>query len=74
MLGEFIRANRPCAGLVGDAAPSTAVAAMGVLRHAKPSDGVSPACRRLGWRHSPRFEAVRWQLGVVRRPKHRPPR
>ena len=46
---------------------------VGVLRHAKPSGGVSPACRRLGWRHSPRFEAVRWQLGVVRRPKHRPP-
>ena len=47
---------------------------VGGLRHAKPSDGVSPACRRLGWRHSPRFEAVRRQLGVVRRPKHRPPR
>ena len=47
---------------------------VGVLRHAKPSGGVSPACRRLGWRHSPRFEAVRWQLGVVRRPKYRPPR
>ena len=27
---------------------------MGVLRHAKPSTGVSSACRRLGWRHSPR--------------------
>ena len=27
---------------------------MGVLRHAKPSDGFSSACRRLGWRHSPR--------------------
>lgn len=26
---------------------------LGVLRHAKPSGGVSPACRRLGWRHSP---------------------
>ena len=45
---------------------------VGVLRHAKPSGGVSPACRRLGWRHSPRFEAVRWQLGVVRRSKRRP--
>ena len=26
---------------------------VGVLRHAKPSCGVSPACRRLGWRNSP---------------------
>ena len=25
----------------------------GVLRHAKPSGGASPACRRLGWRNSP---------------------
>ena len=29
------------------------VTAMGVLRHAKPSVGASPPCRRLGWRHSP---------------------
>ena len=29
------------------------VTAVGVLRHAKPSVGASPACRRLGWRHSP---------------------
>ena len=28
-------------------------AAMGVLRHANPSNGVSPACRTFGWRHSP---------------------
>ena len=34
-------------------------AAVGVLRHAKPSGGVSPACRRLGWRHSPRLVAAR---------------
>ena len=52
VLGELFRANWPCAGLVGDAVPSTAVAT-GVLRHVKPSGGVSPACRRLGWRHSP---------------------
>ena len=38
-----------------DAAPRTSGwLPMGVLRHAKPSNGVSPACRRLGWRHSPR--------------------
>ena len=37
--------------------PSTTVA-VGVLRHAKPSGGVSPACRRLGWRHSPRLAAA----------------
>ena len=73
LLGEFFSANWPCVDLGCDAVRFR-LAAMGVLRHAKPSDGVSPACRRLGWRHSPRFEAVRWQLGVVRRPKHRPPR
>ena len=33
---------------------------MGVLRHAKPSAGVSSACRRLGWRHSP----ARWRRGL----------
>ena len=64
-------ARRP--GPLVPPAPHTSVE-VGVLRHAKPSGGVSSACRRLGWRHSPRFEAVRWQLGVVRRPKHRPPR
>ena len=73
VLGEFFRANWPCVDLGCDAVHFR-LAAMGVLRHAKPSDGVSPACRRLGWRHSPRFEAVRWQLGVVWRPKRRPPR
>ena len=73
VLGEFFRANWPCVDLGCDAVHFR-LAAMGVLRHAKPSGGVSSACRRLGWRHSPRFEAVRWQLGVVRRPKHRPPR
>ena len=73
VLGEFFRANWPCVDLGCDAVHFR-LAAMGVLRHAKPSDGVSPACWRLGWRHSPRFEAVRWQLGVVWRPKRRPPR
>ncbi len=52
VLGEFFRANRHCAGLGGSSAPSRP-AAVGVLRHAKPSGGASPACRRLGWRHSP---------------------
>ena len=33
-----------CPGLVGDAAHFV-LATMGVLRHAKPSCGVSPACR-----------------------------
>ena len=56
VLGEYFRANRHCAGLGSSSAPSTLVA-MGVLRHAKPSGGVSPACRRLGWRHSPRLVA-----------------
>ena len=73
VLGEYFRANWPCVDLGCDAVHFR-LAVMGVLRHAKPSGGVSPACRRLGWRHSPRFEAVRWQLGVVRRPKYRPPR
>ena len=73
VLGEFFRANWPCVDLGCDAVHFR-LAAMGVLRHAKPSGGVSPACWRLGWRHSPRFEAVRWQLGVVWLPKRRPPR
>ena len=50
-------------GLVGDAVHFR-VAAVGGLRHAKPSDGVSPACRSLGWRHSPvcwrRSNESRW--------------
>ena len=53
VLGEFFRANRPCVDLGCDAVHFR-VAAVGVLRHAKPSGGVSPACWRLGWRHSPR--------------------
>ena len=32
---------------------------LGGLRHAKPSGGVSPACRRLGWRHSPVWRRCR---------------
>ena len=44
----------------------------GGLRHAKPSGGVSPACRRLGWRHSPRLVAARPRLQVVWPPKCRP--
>ena len=47
---------------------------LGGLRHAKPSGGASPACRRLGWRHSPgwwrRGRASRW----CGRPNCRPPR
>ena len=52
-------AARPCRrppaprpGPLVPPAPHTSVA-VGVLRHAKPSDGVSPACRSFGWRHSP---------------------
>ena len=45
---------------------------MGVLRHAKPSDGVSPACWSFEWRHSPRFVAVRSQFAVVSWPNCRP--
>ena len=68
MLGEYFRANRHCAGLGSSAAPSRP-AAVGVLRHAKPSGGVSPACRRLGWRHSPRLVAARLRLEMVWPPK-----
>ena len=71
VLGEFFRANWPCVDLGCDAVHFR-LAAMGVLRHAKPSDGVSPACRRLGWRHSPRLAAVRSRFAVVRPPKCRP--
>ena len=58
VLGKFFRANRPCVDLGCDAVHFR-LAAMGVLRHAKPSDGVSSACRRRGWRHSPRLVAAR---------------
>ena len=58
VLGEYFRANGHCAGL-GCSVAYFRLAAMGVLRHAKPSGGVSPACRRLGWRHSPRLVAAR---------------
>ena len=41
----------------------------GVLRHAKPSGGASPACRRLGWRNSPVWcstcMTVRTVMGLV---------
>ena len=50
VLGELLRANWPCV----DAMRCTSGwLRLGGLRHAKPSGGVSPACRRLGWRHSP---------------------
>ena len=48
-------------------------AAMGVLRHAKPSSGVSLACRSLGWRHSPpRLVAAEPRVEGVWPPKCRP--
>lgn len=37
---------------------------VGVLRHAKPFCGVSPACRTLAWRNSPRRGA--WPLWCAR--------
>ena len=43
-------------------APSTTVV-MGGLCHAKPSYGVSPACRSLGWRNSPVLWPPRQILG-----------
>ena len=55
----------------GFSVPPTPVA-MGVLRHAKPSCRVSPTCRRLGWRNSPRWVAVRSRFEVVWPPKCRP--
>ena len=36
---------------------------VGVLRHAKPSCGVSSACRTLGWRNSPDW----WRGGHIQR-------
>ena len=47
-------------------------AAMGVLRHAEPSCGVSSACRSLGWRYFPRLVAVNSQFVVVSWPNCRP--
>ena len=52
VLGEFFRANR-CRARSCRRCGALQAAAMGVLRHAKPSSGVSSACRSLGWRHSP---------------------
>ena len=60
-----------CPGLGCDAVHFR-VAAVGVLRHAKPSSGVSSACRSLGWRHSPRLVAVSSQFAVVSWPNCRP--
>ena len=67
VLGEFFRANRPCVDLGCDAVHFR-LAAMGVLRHAKPSNGVSSACRRLGWRHSPPIGGGAAALLGVNRP------
>ena len=63
----------PHPGPPAPAAHSTLVA-VGVLRHAKPSGGVSPACRTLAWRNSPRLVAARPWFAVVWRPNRRPPR
>ena len=54
------RLSHRCAwsSAAGPTNPSTP-AAMGVLRHAKPSYGVSSACRSLGWRNFPRLVTVR---------------
>ena len=70
-LGEFFRANRCCARSCRRRGALQA-AAMGVLRHAKPSSGVSSACRRLGWRHSPRLVAVSSQFASVSWPNSDP--
>ena len=72
LLGEFCRANRYCAVLVGDTAASRPV---GVLRHAELFGGVSSACRRrVGGLDGviPRLLAMRSQLGAVRRRNRRP--
>ena len=69
MLGEFFRAKRPCAGLGGGAAYFRLVA-VGVLRHAKPFCGVSPACRNLAWRNSPDWRRRGRDLrGVATKPQ-----
>ena len=52
VLGELLRANWPCVGLGCDAVHFR-VAAVGGFAPCEASGGVSPACRRLGWRHSP---------------------
>ena len=71
---KFIRSlSHRCAWspAAGPTNPSTP-AAMGVLRHAKPSYGVSPACRSLGWRNFPRLVTARPRLEVAWLPKCRP--
>ena len=62
--GAVARSCRRCGALQGGFD--------GVLRHAKPSNGVSPACRRLGWRHFPRLVTVNSQFAVVSWPNCRP--
>ena len=71
LAGRVFRTNRLRLSLVGDAAHFR-LATMGVLRHAKPSGGVSPACRTLAWRNSPRLAAARPWFAVVWPPKCRP--
>ena len=71
VLGEFFRANR-CRARSCRRCGALQAAAMGVLRHAKPSSGVSSACRSLGWRHSPRLVAVSSQFAGVSWPNCRP--
>ena len=85
VLGELFRGNAAGGAVLGEFfAPTGAVprscrrcgalqaAAMGVLRHANPSNGVSPACRTFGWRHSPRLVAVSSQFAGVSWPNCRP--
>ena len=45
---------------------------VGVLRHAKHSNGVSPACRSFGWRNSPRLVAAEPRVEGVWLPNCRP--
>ncbi len=61
----------PHPGPPAPAARSTLVA-VGVLRHAKPSGGVSPACRTLAWRNSPRLAAASPRFEVAEPPISHP--
>lgn len=71
LLGGYFRANQLHLGLVADAT-HLRLATAGVLRHAKRCVGVSPACRTLAWRNSPRLAAARPGFARVRPPKRRP--
>ena len=70
MQSNYVRVLSGCGyggGVVGLSVAS-ALVAVGVLRHAKPADGVSSACHRPAWRNFP-IEALLQQFRMQFPPK-----